>query len=95
MVVREAFSSSALNPQPQVSVTVCTTHPTTTVSTKSDFTNIERLSREFLTFYYCPVGKGWYCKVCVKFAGVNATNIPYVSTTGLWQIIKLKIVPSN
>ena len=84
MVVTEVSSSSALNLQLQVSVPVCTTQPTTTVSTKSELTKIEHLSHEFPDFYYCPVGKGWYFKVFVNFAGVTTLNIPYVSTAGFF-----------
>ena len=69
-VVTEASSSSALNPQLQVSAAVCTTQPTITVSTKSNLTKIEQLPGEFPDFYYCPVGNGLYCKVCVTFAGL-------------------------
>ena len=83
-VVTEASSSSALNPQLQVSAAVCTTQPTTTVSTKSDLTKIEQLSREFPDFYYCPIRKGSCCKVCVNFAGVTAPNILYASTAGFF-----------
>ena len=61
-----------------------TTRPRTTVSTKSDLTKIEQLSHEFPDFYYCLVGKGWYCKVCVSFADVPAPNIPCVSTAGFF-----------
>ena len=81
-IVREASSSSGLNPQPQVSVTVCTTQPTSTVSTESDLTTIAQLSREFPDFYCCSVGKDCHCKVCVNFAGVTTPIIPYVSTAG-------------
>ena len=70
MVVMEASSSSALNPQLQVSAAVYTTQPTITVSTKSNLIKIEQLSRGFPDFCYCPVGNGLYCKVCVNFAGV-------------------------
>ena len=51
MVVTEAFSSSAFNSQLQVYATVCTTQPTTTVSTKADITKTEQLSLEFPNFY--------------------------------------------
>ena len=83
-VVTEAPSSSSINPRPQVFVAVCTTKPTNTVSTKIDLTKIERFSCESPDFYYCPVGKGWYYKVCVNFAGVNAPNIPCISIAGFF-----------
>ena len=51
-VVKEASSSSALNPQLQVSVAVCTTQPTTTVSTKiitQKLSNFHMNSQIFIT----------------------------------------------
>ena len=62
-VVTEGSSRSALNPQPEVSAAICTSQPITIASTESSLTKIEQLSREFPDFYYCPVGKDWYCKV--------------------------------
>ena len=51
MVVTEASSCSASNPELQVSEAACTAQPTTTVSTKRDLTRIEKPSQE--QFYWC------------------------------------------
>ena len=46
--------------------------------------SIEQQQQQLPDFYYCVVGKGWFCRTCTSFSGISTPGVPYVTTAGIF-----------
>ena len=45
---------------------------------------IKQQQLEHPEFYYCVVGKSWFCKICISFSRISSPGIPYITEAGIF-----------